>query len=364
MAAPTPAGTDSWKLPKKASLWIILAAFSASLGGYLIVENWLQPSKFDDPWPLIEGSEMSDGCALPENDPASELNTEVAITQFPEVVEINLGTGRGRRIIASDRVAVTPLTTPDTTVAEAEQAGAEETETPEGGETTTAEGTEAAGDGLPGVIPLQVLPLTSGEGNQLPEASSYLARLGDTETYQLVVCIDAASASPGSYQAAIAITDSDLNAEYTPSLTVNLQHEGVNMLLWAGVPVMLLGGLWYTSVLLLRRANPAFSPFDATHLQYVNAAFLSTNGVLAVTAGTLAAWQVWRVTAYTNPSWGADYVGIAATAGAMVAAISGAAAMPFGLASKTLDIPEPDSDAEETPPDPGGGAAPLAPAEG
>lgn len=309
------AATTDWKIPKQAGLWILGATvLAASVGA--VIGLALQPEASDDRWPLGGADEGASDCALPASVSGSQLDSVVSITQFPETVTIDVGDGRGRRVVANDQVAVTPTSVPG----------------------VVEDGAPVAADGLPAAIPLEVLPLRAAKGRQIDSVSSYLDRIGDTQSYQLVVCVDAGAAEPGSYTAAIAVPEANASAEYTPALTVNVQHQWVMPLLWIGVPWLLMLGLGYTSVLLLRRSDPAFNPFNPAHHKYVYGAFFSANGVLAVVGATIAAWSVWRVTVYDKISWGADPIEIVVSIGAMAGAISGAAAVPFGLSSAKVDI--------------------------
>jgi hypothetical protein len=291
--------------PARASLthvgrwWGLVLAFTvvlSAVGGYV-------------GYRLVTTAQQNQACA---HRAQSSSWSGIQISGLPSTLQSSFGYGRGTQVIESTLNAAAPagVTLPASIAVFAEPL-------------TTSDGTQT--------IPSASL---SGSGKQLaPQGVSAIAiRIASSSTYQLAVCIKAARAPAGSYNSQLLFPGAKLATSTSLPVTVTLQSEVVPYALTAAGPPIVLLGILYSALILIRRRYPAIKPADMpSELKY---ALWSVNGLVALIVSVGAVFTAWNVQCYRNPTWGAPWPTILVTLVTMIGAAAGAATLPLGLSKE------------------------------
>jgi hypothetical protein len=180
---------------------------------------------------------------------------------------------------------------------------------------------------------VRVNPFIRADDAQLRDTSQNLVAMAksDWKTLLLTVCFrrdgnrNTNLGDPGTYVGSVTIDDSRLITPVTVPITVTMQYPNGTFLLWLYVAAIL-PGAWCLWVIRdkPRGADPAFSRkfFDW---------LFTINGVVAIVAGSVAAFAVYVAVYLRNPTWGSSALQALTLYGAMFSAFVTTA----GIASLT-----------------------------
>ena len=212
---------------------------------------------------------------------------------------------------------------------------------------STLNATAPPGQALPASIGVFAEPLATSDGTQVILSGSLSAagnqqlqrgisavaiRIPSSSTYQFEVCVKAPSAAAGSYSGQLLFPGAKLATGTSVLVTVTFQSQVVPYALTVGgLPIVLLGML-YTTLILMRRRWPGLDlKRIPSEFQY---ALWSINGIAALIVSIGAVFTAWNAQCYRNPTWGTPWPTILVTLVTMAGAAVGASTVPMGLANK------------------------------
>jgi hypothetical protein len=178
----------------------------------------------------------------------------------------------------------------------------------------------------------QVIPSLSSTANRRAQAgiSAVATRLASSSTYRLQVCIKAPHAGPGSYSSELLFPGAKLTAGTSLPITVTFQSRIVPFVLTVGLAPLVLLGMLYCTLILIRRNRPDIKPGDIP--EELKIALYSVNGIAALILSIGAVFTAWNVQCYRDPIWGTPWPAILVALVTMAGAAAGASTVPMGLA--------------------------------
>jgi hypothetical protein len=204
--------------------------------------------------------------------------------------------------------------------------------------------TATAGPGviLPARIAVFAEPLASADGTQvipsLREAtpspsrrgiSAVATRIASSSTYQLEVCIQAPSATPGSYGSQLLFPGATLANGTSLPVTVTFQSQAVPFILTVGLLPLSILGMAYTALILLRRTDPHLELTGI--MKALRNELWSINGLTALILSVGAVFTAWTVQCFRDPTWGTPWPTILGTMVTMAGGAVAASTVPMGL---------------------------------
>jgi hypothetical protein len=113
-------------------------------------------------------------------------------------------------------------------------------------------------------------------------------------------------------------------------VTVTFQAQMVPYVLFCLGPLLVLLGIFYTTVIFIRKQGKAddWSVWKTSLKKEV----ISVNALIAAVVSTGALFGAWYAQCYSNPTWGAPWPAIFVTLGTVTAAAA-AATVPMGFTS-------------------------------
>ena len=278
-------------------IWVLVA--TGLLSGIGIYVGYL----------LIGAAQQNQTCARGAQ---SNSWNGIQISGLPSTLQSSFGYGRGTQVIESTLNAAAPsgVTLPASIAVFAEPLA-------------TSDGTQT--------IPSASLSNTSSQ--QAPRGVSAVAiRIASSSTYQLEVCVKAPNAAAGSYSSQLLFPGAKLATGTSLPVTVTFQSEVVPYALTVAGPPLVLLGMMYATLILIRRKYPAVNlSIIPREIQY---ALWSINGLAALIVSVGAVFTAWNVQCYRNATWGTPWPTILVTLVTMAGAAAGASTVPMGLSKE------------------------------
>jgi hypothetical protein len=258
---------------------------------------------------LVGAAQQNQTCA---NRAQSDSWNGIQISGLPSALQSSFGYGRGTQVIESTLNAIGPssVTLPTSISVFAEPL-------------VTSDGT-------------QTIPSASqsNTGNQQASrgVSAVAIRIASSSTYQLEVCVKAPTAAAGSYSSQLLFPGAKLAMGTSLPVTVTFQSQVVPYALTAAGPPLVLLGILYTSLILIRRKYPGINLNQIPQeLQY---ALWSINGLAALIVSVGAVFTSWGAQCYRNATWGNPWPTILVTLVTMAGAAAGATTVPMSLSKE------------------------------
>jgi hypothetical protein len=255
-------------------------------------------------WALLGAARASQACSAGGG---SGSWAGIAVSGLPSSLQSSFGYGRGTQVIES---------------------------------TLTA--TARPGAALPARISVFAEPLSSADGTQVIPAlaqptssrsqrgiSAVATRIASSSTYQLEVCVQAPSATPGSYSSQLLFPGATLTSGTSLPVTVTFQSEIVPFIVTVGLVPLSVLGMAYTALILLRRTNPHLELKGI--MKALGNELWSINGLTALILSIGAVFTAWTVQCFRNPTWGTPWPTILGTLVAMAGSAVAASTVPMGL---------------------------------
>lgn len=278
-------------------IWVLVAAVLLSaIGAYV-------------GYVLVSTAQQNQTCAGPAQ---SDSWNGIQVSGLPSTLQASFGYGRGTQVIES-----------------------------------TLDATAPAGFTLPASISIFAEPLVTSDGTQeIPsasliatgnqqaprEVSAVAVRISASSTYQLEVCVKAPTAAAGSYSSQLLFPGAKLAAGTSLAVTVTFQSQVVPYILTVAGPPLVLLGMLYTTLILIRRKYSDINQNQIPHeLQYE---LWSINGLIALIASIGAVFTVWNLQCFRNATWGTPWPTILVTLVTMAGAAAGASTLPMGLSKE------------------------------
>jgi hypothetical protein len=293
-ANPPPANVPPDRANPNTKWWIWVLLATGLLSGVGIYVGYL----------LIGAAHQNQTCT---DHAQSDSWNGIQVSGLPTALQSSFGYGRGTQVIESTLNATAPseVTLPASISVFAEPL-------------TTSDGAQT--------IPSASL---SNTGSQAREVSAIAIRIADSSTYQLEVCIKAPTASAGSYSGQLLFPGAKLATGTSLPVTVTFQSQVVPYILTVAGPPLVLLGLLYASLILIRRKYSGININQIPgELQY---ALWSINGLAALIASIGAVFTLWSVQCYRNATWGTPWPTILVTLVTMAGAAAGTTTLPMGL---------------------------------
>jgi hypothetical protein len=294
---PIPPSPGFWKRTVKqfGLFWVFVSTILISLIGFFVGLG------------LLNAAQQNSSCGGPAS---TDSWQGIAITGLSSSLTASYGYGRGTQTIDSTLTATPP-----------------------------------SGGSLPSSIAVFAAPLATSDGTQKipsvpstdkrpPNAgiSAEAVRIPSSSTYRLEVCVKAPHAGAGSYSSQLLFPDAKLAAGTSLPVTVTFQSRIVPLVLTVGIAPLTLLGLLYTTLVLVRRTNPAVELSGLP--EGLRTALCSVNGLAALIFCLGAVFTAWYAQCYRDPTWGSPWPTILVALATMASAAAGAATVPMGLAAK------------------------------
>jgi hypothetical protein len=184
--------------------------------------------------------------------------------------------------------------------------------------------------GLPPVLGVTIIrPTTSDGAHYLGGVYGVATQLQSTSTYDLVICIPASTAVPGSYTGQLVFPGASVTNNANPTIAVSFQARSLPYVLFVGGPLLVILGMIYSTAVLVRRAI-----HDVTLpglFRQVTYELWSVNGLFALIASLGAVFGAWEVQCFRDPTWGTPWPDILVTVVTLAGAAGAASTVPMGL---------------------------------
>jgi hypothetical protein len=255
---------------------------------------------------LVRAADQSEPCPFT----AAQGSWEgLQVSGLPDTLQLPFGYGRGTRAVQDDITV-----------------------------TSSAKGS------LPRLLPVFAGPLVTDDDAQMIPAANPNGRgtsgvyaiakkigpsttpTGNSSLYEVDVCVTATNVGAGSYSGQLIFPGTKLASGGSLPVTVTLQSRLVPYALTVGGLPLALCGMFYTTLVLLRRANSTSS------LAKVVDQLWSSNGLVALVLSVGAVFTAWNVQVFRNPTWGSPWPAILVAFVTMAGAAAGASTVPMGFA--------------------------------
>jgi len=277
-----------------APIWIVIAVviLATALGGWLAYH-------------LVQHASGPNGCPKQPVEASAQNATSSGLTLsgLPATIPFAFGYGRGAQTFETTFTVSSPNAT------------------------------------LPKTIESISLPLTTSSGQKVSAVTATATQIEPTHTYLLRVCVNASAnggADPGSYTGSLIFPNASVPQGTNPIVTATLQSQFVPYVLWVFGPPILLLGLLYATMILVRRGDPNIDTSMGQLWRTVLHDLWSANGVVAVVVGIGAGFGVWKAQLFLNPTWGASWPDIPIGVVSMAAAIVTATSVPMAFSSQPV----------------------------